>query len=328
MPLRNSYRFAGFPFAAFAVLFFGGLVFATVSTQAVQHAKEAANAANCKNNLHNLALAVHLYHEAHEELPPFTFSNTEGYGSWALAITPYLEDEKTYDAFVKYEATNSETNLPIVSKYRNKVWQCPSRRSEAAYDFRKDWATNPTGATFEDAMPTDYVAAHTADAMMWSWQANGLIVNPRTSASETQPLPNSVTSFASVTDGTSNTALLGEKHMIKEWLGQPLSGEGANDGIDVPVLMATQGPGFVRVAGDETAFGTVALAPSPDYGNDIDPLAVMMFGSWHKDVTHFVNADAAVREMVNSADAKVLKYYLQRNDGETITFPDAAKRDR
>ncbi len=303
-------------------------IIATVSATAIQEAKEDSKAAQCKDNLKKIAVATHSYHEAHNRMPVLTVHNEDFHGSWSLLLLPYLEDGNTFTQFALTGRGDSETNLPLVNDYRNKVWQCPTRRSGETYDFSKDWATNWTGVTFEDCLPTDYAAVHTADSNMWSYQANGIIVNPRTSVSQTTPFPTGVTTMASCTDGTSNTGMFGEKHMHKNWLGKPVSGEDSNDGIDLPVLIAANGPMTIRVASDQTAFGAVTLAPKADYDTKSDPLSVNMFGSWHDGVTHFVNVDGAVREIGNFADTEQLRLYTQRNDRQAIEFPLKQTQDQ
>ena len=311
MPERSSFSFVGL-----LVLLFGGLFIATVSATGVQQAQEDSKAAECKSNLKQLAIAMHNYHEAHNALPVYTVSNDDGYASWALLITPYLDDKETFESFALSERCDSETNLPVVNGFRGKVWQCPTRRSEETYDFPANWLTNATDGDFQDMMPTDYVAAHTGDTFMWSHQANGMIINPKESIKAgSKEAPKSTVTFASATDGTSNTALLGEKHMAKAWLGKPTTPDG-RDGFDMPTLMATNGPMFTRVAGDMTAFGTITLAPRPSYDHNVDPLSINMFGSWHDRVTHFANADGGVRAILNNTDAKTLRLYLGRADGE------------
>ena len=297
---------------------------------AVQAAREAAKRTECSNNLHNIGLAIHEYHDVHRKMPPFTVHNTDWFAGWQLMILPYMESVSTFSNWdIDGDATDPN-NLPIVSSqddttgglfFRAAWTQCPTRRSSKLYNYDTNNAgtTNTSGVDFIQTMTTDYAAAHTADTFMWSFQATGMIVNVRTDVSPTNPYPVSVTSMASCVDGTSNTALVGEKHMYPGWIGGPVTSL-SMDGIDAPALLAANGPMYIRVAGDATAFGTIVLAPFDRYSQIIDPLAVNMFGSWHPTITQFVNADAAVRQLRNTTDATTLRQYMQRNDREQIQF--------
>src|SRR5436309_4442496 len=61
---------------------------------AVQKAREAANRISCANNLKQIGLAMHLYAQTYERLPP-TRSQT-GHATWAVLILPFLEQDNLY----------------------------------------------------------------------------------------------------------------------------------------------------------------------------------------------------------------------------------------
>jgi prepilin-type N-terminal cleavage/methylation domain-containing protein len=62
---------------------------------AVQSARESANRIKCANNLKQIGLAMHLYHDQFQHLPPSRQSLREG-PSWAWFILPQLEQENLY----------------------------------------------------------------------------------------------------------------------------------------------------------------------------------------------------------------------------------------
>ena len=117
-----------------------------------------------------------------------------------------------------------------------------------------------------------------------------------------------------VTDGTSKTAILAEKHVFNKEVG--ISG-GSNattrDGLDDPPVAAVAGGGrgrlFVRANG-----GGVARGPdesSPD----------TTIGSWHPGVCNFLLADGAVRTVSNTIDDTNLSRLGDRRDGQTLELP-------
>jgi prepilin-type N-terminal cleavage/methylation domain-containing protein len=69
---------------------------------AVQKVREAANRATCLNNLHQIGLAVHGYHDSHNQFPKGS-RNVGGPEplrapriTYMIELYPYLEQENTY----------------------------------------------------------------------------------------------------------------------------------------------------------------------------------------------------------------------------------------
>jgi prepilin-type N-terminal cleavage/methylation domain-containing protein len=62
---------------------------------AVQSSRESANRIKCANNLKQIGLALHLYHDQFQHLPPSRRSMGEC-PSWAWLILPQLEQENVY----------------------------------------------------------------------------------------------------------------------------------------------------------------------------------------------------------------------------------------
>jgi prepilin-type N-terminal cleavage/methylation domain-containing protein len=62
---------------------------------AIQKAREAANRIKCANNLHQIGLAMHLYADRYNRLPPSRRGWTES-PSWAWIILPDLEQDNLY----------------------------------------------------------------------------------------------------------------------------------------------------------------------------------------------------------------------------------------
>src|SRR5205814_8423 len=118
-----------------------------------------------------------------------------------------------------------------------------------------------------------------------------------------QPFPRSATTLQSATDGLSNTAMIGEKHMRPEWLGGK---------FDEPALVALSNQNTIRVGGDTLSRG---LAQDR---NDQDD---WKFGGWHPRITMFAMGDASVHSVKNNTDVTVLKLLMSRNDGTSFELP-------
>src|SRR5262249_55347522 len=61
---------------------------------AVQKAREVASKISCANNLKQLGLAMTMYHNDFNRLPPTGMANQGGIG--AVAILPYIEQNNLY----------------------------------------------------------------------------------------------------------------------------------------------------------------------------------------------------------------------------------------
>jgi hypothetical protein len=69
-------------------------------------------------NLKQLALAMHVYHDAHQALPARASLSKEGKPllSWRVAILPYIEQGKLYQEFHLDEPWDSEHNKKLIAK--------------------------------------------------------------------------------------------------------------------------------------------------------------------------------------------------------------------
>src|SRR5215207_9577998 len=84
---------------------------------AVQKVREASARTKCINNLKQWGLAMHMYHENHGKLPPFT-TVTPNRQTWAPFVMPFLEQGnlvKDYNLAVNwYDAPNlAVTQRPL-----------------------------------------------------------------------------------------------------------------------------------------------------------------------------------------------------------------------
>lgn len=226
---------------------------------AVQQAREAARRSQCRNNLKQLTLALHNYHDAHQTLPPgyVSFGTRDGSGpawamidgetwdaapgwGWGKTILPYL-DQAPLAALLPGELPLWSPQLSASVRTRLTVFLCPS----AAGPADDVLLLNATGAPLLPAgQPvrlgrSHYVANHGQESC-WGG-ASGvdgvttIFTDIRTGATATVPVygdvsrvsdgpfhRNSRVRFRDVTDGLSQTILLGEhssRLSDKTWVG-------------------------------------------------------------------------------------------------------------
>ncbi|MCA8984847.1 MAG: DUF1559 domain-containing protein [Planctomycetaceae bacterium] len=164
---------------------------------AVQQAREAARRSSCKNNLKQISLALHNYHDTHGVFPygfmvKGSYGAAPNYGSyhdrctWAHQILPFMEQAALYD---KYAADLSQFVHHIANPelYQLKVpgYVCPSDPS------------TPGQADTTGRGQGNYVGNH-GNVAVTTGTGNGMFFY------------NSRIDMGSLTDGTSNTLMVGE----------------------------------------------------------------------------------------------------------------------
>lgn len=186
---------------------------------AVQKVREAAARTQCTNALKQQGLALQSYHDANGRFPatlnvgPTWYStyqrnspaagmnSSTGYPndgpffSWAYQISPYMELTNVYNAFNKnawpwYQylpGTSGGTNT--VNGQKAKMFQCPA-------DTRSDLVCNDGGNL---AALTGYLAVQGRNQYRESMGQDGVM------------FVNSGTKITSISDGSSNTVMIGER---------------------------------------------------------------------------------------------------------------------
>ena len=286
---------------------------------AVQAAREAARRIQCTNHLKQIGLAVHNFHDSHLDLPPASISGA-GHASWLVLIMPYLEQRSIldhWDIFLSYyrqPALVREAQVPI--------YYCPTRRAPPHLSQQGD----SRGTPHLPGGLADYAGCGGSGVYLpWSTFADGAIISAdqvQLDANEVlQPGWRSLTDFGSITDGTSNTFLAGEKHVRPDGFGY--------DTVTSPVYFRSgdssayhndRGPTVVRAAGPgyPLAPNQWYLFPPADPPLDGNFFKKYNFGSYHPGVCNFVFCDGSVRPISNTVSVDILGRMASRNDGQVI----------
>ena len=273
---------------------------------AVQKVREAANRMQCANNLKQIGLAIHVYHEAFGQLPCSRIHQASGGGwaTWCVQILPFLEQQNLFQKWDLsrdyYDQVAEAQRTPV------RVFFCPTRQRPQQVSFKN--SKDSKGGTFYPGALSDY-ACSSGDRRSYGGYlddktANGaILVGNATLVHGIVTSWRSRTSLRSLTDGTSNTILIGEKHVRPSVLGQAAGDFAAyNGGPDVPRNAARcGGPGF-------------PIAKDP-MGN-VDPERV--FGSYHPRICQFVMGDGSVRSLSVDLAPEILRLLVVRNDGQPI----------
>lgn len=282
---------------------------------AVQAAREAARKMECKNHLKQIGMAFHLHHDTYKHFPTngwgwqWVGDSKRGFGQaqpggWCFNVLPFLEQQAARDLAIGQTSTAELLQTPVA------VFHCPSRRDARNY---------PVGVALPPLHNSDPVTA--AARTDYAVCAGDAIINtpsgpPSTNPSDLQsyawpPWRNATgvsyvlttTRMADVTDGTTNTAMVGEKYLSR------LSyTNGTSLGDDQPAFLGDDADN--RRWTDEP--------PQKDTASD----DIQHFGSVHSGGCHFVLADGSTRLISYTIDATVFKNFGNRHDGNPIGLSD------
>jgi len=179
---------------------------------AVQAAREAARRAQCTNNLKQLGLAVANYIDTLGSLPPTGDSGTTTLPQLHLGmktrVLSYMEQQAVYNT-LNFTA-NVDFNSPILATARVTTvsfFLCPSDGNEPTVP---SMTQDTTGAAtnYVNNMGTDIrLSGHRLTGPTWFL---GLTTSALCGGGNVVGALNGVKTIASVTDGTSNTAMFSE----------------------------------------------------------------------------------------------------------------------
>ncbi len=235
---------------------------------AVQRVREAALRARCQNNLKQIGIAFHLHHDQYQYFPSggWDWSTPPNYLSpgqpfigadqqagWAFQILPFLEADATWRA---------GTEIAIATT--NPVFFCPTRRQPQTVTYPDEYDPPVTGGEMTHAL-CDYAASNL--------EGTGVV-------QQYEP-----TRIAQITDGTSQTLMIGEKRLDLLQMGrpQPNDGEGYTAGFDEDTVRSTN------------------EAPMQDYWGGVYDDGYH-FGSSHTGKFNALLADGSVRPIAYSID--------------------------
>lgn len=198
---------------------------------AVQQAREAARRSQCKNNIKQLGLAFHNYHDVYNTLPPGWVSanyqvpaGETTIWSWGAFLLPYLDQAPLYNT-VSPGTRRIDQNLALGGANAAAltsplpVFSCPSDVGPALNNFDASLGDAVTGPDF--ATYNRYVTNGSANVAI---AKSNYVISADTGDSNTPavlaatygpPLGvgwgDSKVGIRDITDGTSNTILVGER---------------------------------------------------------------------------------------------------------------------
>lgn len=269
---------------------------------AVQKVRAAAARAQCQNTAKQLGLALHMHHDARGALPPGHRSPTNPdrmpYSGWTLSVLPYLEQSALAS---QSEAAFRTSPIPFVptphANLRTVVpaFLCPADSRTVTPQTSQRTNTVVAFTAFLGVAGRD--AAGTRDGVLYQ---------------------DSATRFGDITDGLSNTLLLGERPPSADFqfgwwyagAGQSLTGSG-------DLVLGVREPNLLPiVSGSACGPGRYPFAAAGGFN---DPCGMFHFWSPHPGGANFVLSDGSVRFLSYSAN-DILPALASRAGGENATL--------
>lgn len=316
-------RLAGFTLVELLVVIAIIGVLVALLLPAVQAAREAARRTQCQNNIKQMSLAFHNHHDTFKHLPTggwgwdYVGDPDGGFaenqpGGWTYNILPFIEQQNLREIGagqpgpLKLDELRRLVGIPI------KFYHCPSRRKPDLYPILVEPVNAARPVT--RGAKLDY-AANCGDQH----------ANENTGGSPTMAIPTNFTGIlfnkstvrlAEITDGTSNTAMVGEKYLS---IANYYTGDDAADNENLYVGFDNDNS---RSMNNQTApcssFPTcVRFPPRQDSRQFVNH---HIFGSAHPGGFNLGLCDGSVRTISYSISAQNYMRLGNRFDGNPIDW--------
>lgn len=274
---------------------------------AVQAAREAARRMSCGNNMHQIGIALHNYHDTHLKFPPGALKcNTFG---WHVLILPYIE-QQTLHATANFNAgtyvdttANGQLGRGALGLTRITMYQCPSSPAQRMMQGA------PNNENAPDIVGTTYPYTTHYYGIMGpkGTSVTGVTYKHRNTgqggfAQQGIFEVDSETRMGDITDGTSNTLIVGEISLHNPQFGSRfrnwVRGCDANGSDHIASCRNIANSINTLVPAGSTTFNDIAMS------------------SHHSGGAMFLLSDASARFLSQNIDLGTYKAAASRDGGE------------
>jgi prepilin-type processing-associated H-X9-DG protein len=295
---------------------------------AVQSARETARVAQCANNLKQLGLACLAHEQANKFLPssgwgwewigdPNRGFGQKQPGGWLYNVLPYMDQQALHNQGMGLPSQSSASMSALQLQFITPLAMinCPTRRKAQLFAFAPDFNAGivPFNANIANAVTrTDY-CANSGDAMnCYYWPGPASLAagdavgfawhNAAADGLTGVSYERSLVKMASITDGASNTYLLGEKYL------NPNDYFTGHDYADNECATA----GYDN---DTNRCGYLGQTPLQDTPGVADNFC---FGSAHSSGAQFVFCDGSIHTISYFIDGETHRRLSNRQDGSPV----------
>lgn len=292
---------------------------------AVQQAREAARRSQCKNNLKQLGLAIHNYHDTFGTIPPGYISRNINMNdpsgmetgpnyAWGVMLLPSLDQSPLYQQLNLNLNATDPVNVPFGEQFLT-VFACPSDPGPETFIVND-------GANDYTLGKANYVGVY---------GYGSVTMNPGNPNPAGMFYRNSSVRFRDVTDGLSNTMLVGERKAVHRF--PPSTNDVAADSTWYAAIPNVMRPSGMMMMGDEAQAslvlghvgqmmmgmggggmgGGMTMHHTPNTTNHI-----VNFSSSHVGGIQFLMADGSVHFLSENIDYNTFRWLGQKSDGQVL----------
>jgi prepilin-type N-terminal cleavage/methylation domain-containing protein/prepilin-type processing-associated H-X9-DG protein len=323
---------------------------------AVQKVREAANRIHCLNNLKQIGLALHNYHDSYGRFPPSLDEaiyppiaaqawgaprkGWTTYWSWLAYILPFIEQNNLWneaDAWAHigggdtsayavghwwpwgdFWTTNATPPNPALGT-PVKTYICPSepRNLTVQYENSGSGVNANTPISFTEYLGVDGIQGQDANGTSWLvGDKSGILTNSGWDQARK-------INFASISDGSSNTLMVGERPpSVDLFWGWWFAGGGFDgSGVGDVTLGAREIWYAANVQITSLSLGGSTSCPATKVGFQpgtiSDTCDQVHFWSWHPGGANWLWGDGSARFMSYGMN-EVLPHLCTRNGGEVV----------
>jgi prepilin-type N-terminal cleavage/methylation domain-containing protein/prepilin-type processing-associated H-X9-DG protein len=282
---------------------------------AVQKIREAANRMKCSNNLKQHGLALHNYHDTMNTLPKGNSDWNAAYNppyqgswTWCTFILPFLEQDNAWRQGTTFAQTDHYSWDNPICAVKEKMFACPSDGRGVSV-LSGSTLGLPVDIAFTCYLGNSGTTSASHDGVLF-WESQLRITD--------------------ITDGTSNTIMVGERPPSSDldfgWCFAAYGYDGYGNG---DCLMTSNDIAIANYFenGSNAIGGSAAPCDGPanvKYG--LRPGRPQLFcdsahyWSFHPNGANFLLADGSVR-FINNSNNNILPQLSTRNGGEVVNIP-------
>lgn len=332
-PLPSRQRRSGFTLIELLVVIAIIAILIGLLLPAVQKVREAAARMQCQNNLKQIGLALHNFHDVYRHLPVGEYDDDNNNWGWMTFILPYMEQDNVYNLMINSPTATDSVWLPPnmggganglnvdglgnrhqvnaatgngAAKTLINTYQCPS----------DSW---PRATSSNAYGKTNYVASlghRNINGATTSWGCatpNGGVQNGVLMLANNND-NTWTTNLLGITDGTSNTVMVGEVAWSTTDSAQPLH---RSENNRFPIW-AGGNPNWGGCNGTNVAnyFRYMDIGFNLNLKNSAN--SSLSFQSNHTGGGNFLLADGSVTFMSDSINIDAYRAMGTRNGGEVF----------
>ena len=294
---------------------------------AVQQAREAARRSTCKNNLKQYGLAIHNYHDVYNCIPPASNYNGQWNNypvGWQVRVLPFADQAPLYNlmdfsAGGAIGAAGVDKVLPgggVLRQQQTPYARCPS---DASPNPDANWAQSSYGGSMgsqltpsNDGACNPYTTASVHYLNPGGQAGHGNSTNKADVAGCFGRILSERITFADITDGTSNTIMVGEilpachDHTGGWWHFNGMANAHASTSVPINTMTTCTAP-YARQA-----------PPFPTCTAKSNWNLSWGFRSSHVGGCHFLLGDGSVRFISENLDYNTYQRLGSRGDGKVV----------